>query len=88
MKQFHYFGTHLRIQVTGRFVGKDDLGITDNGTGNGNALALTAGKLCRKMTHAMTQTDLLKNLLCQFTTFGRSYMAIQQGKFHIIHYVK
>ena len=31
-----------------------------------NALALTAGKLCRKMTHTMAQTHLLENLLPNF----------------------
>ena len=44
---------------------------TDNGTGNGNALALTTGKLCREMTHTMAQTHLLVfqeiNLELQYT---------------------
>ena len=77
MKQFHYFGTHLRIQVTGRFVGKDNLGITDDGTGNGNTLALTTGKLCREMTHTMAQTHLLENLLRQLSTLGRTDTTVE-----------
>ena len=42
VEQIHDFGSHLGIQVTGRLIGKDDVGVADNGTGNGDTLALTA----------------------------------------------
>ena len=34
-----------RCQVTGGLVRKDDRGVSDKGTGDGNSLALTSGKL-------------------------------------------
>ena len=38
-------GSHLGVQVTGGLVRKDDGGVSDKGTGDGNSLALTSGKL-------------------------------------------
>ena len=44
VEQFHDFSSHLGVQVTGRLVGKDDVGIADDGTGDGDTLALAAGE--------------------------------------------
>jgi len=41
VQEFHHFGTHLGVEVTGRFVGKDDVRIAHDGTGDGYTLALT-----------------------------------------------
>ena len=41
LEQSEDVGTHLRVEVTCRFVGEDDFGVADDGTGNGNTLALT-----------------------------------------------
>ncbi len=35
----------VRVEVAGRFVGEDDLGIVDQRAGDGDALLLAAGKL-------------------------------------------
>ena len=43
--EVHHFGTHLRVKVTCRLVGKDDFGVTDDCSGNRYALALSAREL-------------------------------------------
>src|SRR5215208_4694013 len=48
-KQFHYRFAVRRIEVTRRLVGEEDERIAGDCASNGNALLLTAGKLCRIM---------------------------------------
>ena len=43
VEEVHHFGTHLLVEVTGRFVSQDDFRIAYDGTGDGYTLALTAG---------------------------------------------
>ena len=76
MQQFHYLSTHLRVQVTGRLIGKNDLRITDNGTGNSYTLTLTTGELCRHVTHTVAQTDLCQHLFCQVAAFLCRHLSI------------
>lgn len=45
VQELHDLGSHLGVQVTGGLVRKDDGGVSDKGTGDGNSLALTSGKL-------------------------------------------
>ena len=59
VKQVHDLDTHLGVQVTGRLIGEDDVGVTYDRTGDGHTLSLTTGKLRRKMAHTVAQADLL-----------------------------
>ena len=38
VEDFHDFGTHFGVEVTGGLVGQDDAGIADNGAGGGSDL--------------------------------------------------
>ena len=49
----------MRIEIPGRFVGKQDRGVGNKGPGNGNALHLAAGELFRTVFGPVTQPDLL-----------------------------
>ena len=77
MEKFHDFGTHLRIQVTGRFIGQNYLRMTDNCTRYGHTLTLTTGKLCRKVIHTMTQSDFFQYLLRQTLAFTAADTTIE-----------
>ena len=59
VEQVHDLDTHLGVQVTGRLIGEDDVGVTYDRTGDGHTLALTAGELRREMAHTVAQADLL-----------------------------
>ena len=50
----HHFAAVGGVEVTSRLVGEDQLGIHHDGTGNGDALLLTARELLRKVMGAMT----------------------------------
>src|SRR5262245_31252653 len=46
-----------RVQVAGRLVGQNKIGVGDDSAGDGDALLLTAGELARQMAQAVTQPD-------------------------------
>jgi hypothetical protein len=48
LKNVHHLLAIGGIEVAGRFVREDQLGIADDGAGDGRALLLTAGKLVGK----------------------------------------
>ena len=45
------------VEVAGGFIGNDDLGFVDQGTGDCNALLLPAGKLARAVIEALAEAD-------------------------------
>ena len=65
VEQVHDLDTHLGVQVTGRLIGEDDVGVTYDRTGDGHALALAAGELRREMAHTVAEADLLQHGLGQ-----------------------
>lgn len=57
-----------RVERPRRFVGQEELALTDDGTGDGDSLALTTGKLVRIVLGSICQPKLLERgescLLC------------------------
>ena len=62
-KHPHHFLAMRGVEVAGRFVGEDQLGLADQGAGDGDALLLTAGKLCRPVLGAVGDADLVEDPL-------------------------
>src|SRR5271157_206020 len=56
-QHFHDFITGGRVQVTGGFVGQDDVGVVDQRAGDGHALLLTPGELGRPVVDSIAQAD-------------------------------
>ena len=56
-QQVHDLVAGGRVEVAGRLVGEDDVGIVDQGPGDGDALLLPAGKLRRGDGQAIGQSD-------------------------------
>jgi hypothetical protein len=54
-QQRHDLGAGRRVEVTGRFVGEDDLGVVHHGAGDGNTLLLTPRELERAVVQSLTQ---------------------------------
>ena len=69
----------LRIEITGRFIGKNNLWIIYQRSADGNPLLLSSGKLLGKIFAPVLQADLLQKILCLspgmgvFFEFGRKH---------------
>ena len=48
-KQFHHLPAVLGVEVSRRLIGEDELGICDDGAGNGDPLLVPSGQLLREM---------------------------------------
>jgi len=57
-------GPSFRIEITGRFIGKNNVRIVDQRACDCDALLFTAGKFGRQMLHSVSQTH------CNQTFFG------------------
>ncbi len=57
-EQFHHFVAPRGVEIAGRLVGEDDGRIGDEGTRDGDALLLTAGKLRGGMSLAIGKPDI------------------------------
>lgn len=69
-QQAHDFQSVLRVEVTGRLIGKDQLRAKDDGTRNGYALLLTAGELMREMVGAVGDIHARHYLLDTLLALG------------------
>ena len=54
-EQFHYLNARICVQRARGFVGENDLRIAHDGSGNGDALHLSAGKLVGTFAHLLVQ---------------------------------
>ena len=88
VEQLHHLGTHLRVEVTRRLVGKDDVRVADDGTCDGDALALPAGKLRREMAHTVRQADLLQDRLRHASTLLGAGLAVKERQLDIVQDVQ
>ena len=76
-QELHHFETILGVEVTSRLVGEDELGIHHDGSGNGDALLLTARELLREVTFSSTFSSSIRLKLwntkpiCPLRTFVR-----------------
>ena len=62
-KHPHHFLAVMRVEVAGRLVGEDQLGIGDERAGDRDALLLAARKLARTMPGAVGDADLVHHLV-------------------------
>ena len=58
----HNLNAGLGVKRARRFVGKDDFGVVHQGTCDGDALHLAAGKLVGLLVHVFAQANALKRL--------------------------
>ncbi len=85
-KNIHDLIAHGAVQVTGRFVGEDDLRPADDGPGNGYPLLLPAGKLRREMFDPVAQPDFFQGGRRQLLSLFSRTAAIEQGQLYIVQY--
>ncbi len=82
-EQVHYFQAIGGVEVTGRFVGEDDLGFGHYGPGNGHALLLAARKLLWKVVAAVHDVHAFELSLHLLFAIGSGCFQVQQREFHV-----
>ena len=82
--QLHDFVSGLRIKVAGGLVGQNDRRIIDEGAGNSDTLALSAGKFVGLMVHALAQIHGLQRGFGAGNAFIGGRAAIDQRKFDVV----
>ena len=88
MEQFHDLRTHLRVEVAGGLVGEKDFGVADDGSGDGHALALSAGELRGAVLHAVGEADALDDLLGQPLALAAVHASVDKRQLHVVEDVE
>ena len=63
-KNLHNFHRSLAIKSTGRFIGQDNLRLSDKGTGDGNTLFLSTGHFIRHVVRPILQSQAIQIFQC------------------------
>ena len=82
-KQFHHLLAILGIQISSRLIGKNQLRMRKDGTGDGGALLLTARKLRWEMLGTMGYRHALHHILCTLTALLARYSHIQKWQLDV-----
>ena len=80
--------TELCIKGRKRFVQKKNLWLVDEGTGNGNSLTLTAGKLVRLFKHVLVKLNKVQVFAYLFVYFLLVLLLKAQWKCNVFIYRK
>ena len=83
-QQLHYFLSVLRVEVTGRLVGKDDFGVRYHGTGDCHTLLLTSGELLRIVLGAVADVHPLQDVRHALFPFGGGHAQVGEGKLYVL----
>ena len=83
-QQIHDLVPAFGIQIAGRFVGQQHLGIGDDGARDGDTLLLAAGKFGGGVMFPAVQSDRFERRLCQCMARLRRFAAVEQGQFDVL----
>ena len=87
-EQLHHFGSVLRVQVTGRLIGEDDLRIRNDSTCDGHTLLLSSGKLLREMARAVADVHPFQDIVHHLLTLAGFYFQVGKREFHVFEHVQ
>ena len=87
-EQLHYLQTILGVKVTRRLIGQDQLGVHHDGTGNGDALLLTARELLRKVVCAVADGHPAQHFFNTLLTLLLGYAKVGQRQLHVLLHVQ
>lgn len=74
----------LTIEIASRFVSYQELGVVNNGSGDGDPLFLSAGELRRTMVGPVGKADEVESGVDFFLSFGLTEFTQQKGEFDIL----
>src|SRR6185436_16378200 len=84
VEQVEYLRAGCRIEVARRFIGEDDKRIVDEGTGDGDALLLPAGKFKWFVFEPVAEPDPAGELLGEITALGFGAALIIKGDLDVL----
>jgi hypothetical protein len=84
VEQVEHFLTRVRVQVAGRLVGLDDARIVRQGTGDGDALLLSTGKLGGFVCHAVAQSNTFQQRLRARPSRRRGNAVENHGELYVL----
>ena len=83
-EKVHYGIAVLGIEISRGLVSEKNHWITDESARYGNALLLTAGKLCGEVLRTVGHLDAFERAPDFFLAFGGGHSAIGKGEFHVL----
>ena len=83
LQQLHDLNARLTVQRAGGLVGQQDVGVVDEGAGDGHALHLAAGHLGGVLVELVAEADLLERLGGPAAPLGPRNAGDGQGQLHI-----
>src|SRR5574344_1290061 len=88
VQQVHHLSAHFGIQITRRLIGQDDVGIADDGAGDGYTLTLTTAQLGGEVAHAVAQSHLFQYLFGSALALLGTHLSIEQRHLHIVYHIQ
>src|SRR5262245_40291881 len=83
-KQRENLISRLRVQCAGRFIGKNQGWVIDEGSGDGHPLLLSAGKLVGPMMEAVRETHPIQDRMGPTYSFRPPDSGIGERQFHVL----
>ena len=83
-EQRHDFLAGVGVEIAGRLVGQQQLGLVDQCACNGDALLLPAGYLVGTRARVLSETDFLQHLVGTRQAFGARRAAIDQRQGNVV----
>ena len=87
-QKVHHLLAVLRIQVTGGLVGEDELGVGDDGTGDGHTLLLTARELLREVLGAMLDGHALHDGVHTLLALTGGDVHVTQRQLNVLKHIQ
>src|SRR5947199_6179119 len=87
-KEFKNGFAGMGVEIAGGLIGKNDFRVIYQGTGNGDTLLLTAGKLAGAMFGAIGQVNGFESCHGSFAAVSTTDAAVNHRKFHILQHVQ
>ena len=82
-EQLHHFVAVGGVEVSGRFVRQDQLGVVHHGAGYGDALLLTTRELLGVVVAAVHDLHFIEDHFYALFPFGAFYAEIDKGEFDV-----
>ena len=83
VEQIHHEPPGLAVQRAGGFVRQNDGRVVGHGSGNGDALLLSAGKLVGHVIHAVAHLYHFQQFLGACSALGQRDVGVEHGQFDV-----
>ena len=87
-EQVHHLAAVRGVEVTRRLVGKDELGVGDDGTGDGHTLLLTTAQLLREVVLAVLDGHARHDVFHALAALGGGDVHVAQRQLDVFKHVQ